>query len=178
MSIWTIPTSASAARRSHAAGPVSPARPGVEVEFQTMLVPVNTADRDLPGDVIEVAVQLAGERRAWLVVLAFTEIPLGEEMDMDIEGLDECVERLAAGARAIGEQYGIRVHTTHLRTRDAAETILAEAARLESQLILLRTPARLDRTGRRQVAYSHVVRRIVADATQRVMVVRPQAVRA
>jgi len=156
---------------------VVPAGPGIEVEFQTMLVPVNTADGDLPGDVIEVAVQLAAERRAWLLVLAFTEIPLGEEMDMEIEGLDGCVERLALGARAIGERYGIRVHTTHLRTRDAAETILAEAARRESQLILLRT-AGPERTARRQVTYNHVVRRILAEATQRVMIVRSQAVKA
>jgi len=156
---------------------VTPTAPGIEVEFQTMLVPVNTADRELPSDVIEVAVQLAAERRARLVVLAFTEIPLGEEMDMDIEGLDECVVRLAVAARAIGERYGIRVHTTHLRTRDAAETILAEAARRESQLILLGTPG-LERTGRRHVAYDHVVRRILAEATQRVMVIRSAAVKA
>jgi APA family basic amino acid/polyamine antiporter len=156
--------------------PVVPAGPGIEVEFQTMLVPVNTADGNLPGDVVEVALQLAAERRAWLVVLAFTEIPLGEEMDMEIEGLDGCVERLAAGARAIGERYGIRVHTTHLRTRDAADTILAEAARRESQLILLRAAGR-ERTARRQVAYNHVVRRILAEATQRVMIVRSQAVK-
>ena len=162
--------------RTRAEG-VAPAKPGIEVEFQTMLVPVNTADRDLPSDVIEVAVKLAAERRAWLVVLAFTEIPLGEEMDMDIEGLEGCVERLAVGARAIGERHGIRVHTSHLRTRDAAETILAEAARRESQLILLRTPG-VERTARRRVAYDHVVRRIVAEATQRVMIVRTEEVRA
>jgi hypothetical protein len=156
---------------------VTTAKPGIEVEFQTLLVPVNTADRDLPSDVIEVAVQLAAERRAWLVVLAYTEIPLGEEMDMEIDGLDGCVERLALAARAIGEQYGIRVHTTHLRTRDAAETILAEAARRESQVILLRT-AGLERTARRQGAYNHVVRRIVAEATQRVMIIRAEAVKA
>jgi len=155
---------------------VTPARPGIEVEFQTMLVPVNTADRDLPSDVIEVAVQLAAERRAWLVVLAFTEIPLGEEMDMEIEGLDGCVERLAVGARAIGERYGIRVHTTHLRTRDAAETILAEAARRESQVILLRATG-VEHT-RRRTAYDYVLGRIVAEATQRVMIVRSEAVKA
>jgi basic amino acid/polyamine antiporter, APA family len=156
----------------------APAGPGIEVEFQTMLVPVNTADGDLPSDVIEVAVQLAAERRAWLVVLAFTEIPLGEEMDIEMDGLDESVERLAAGARAIGDRYGIRVHTTHLRTRDAAETILAEAARRESQVILLRA-AGLEHATRRRVAYDQVVGRIVAEATQRVMIIRSeQAVRA
>jgi hypothetical protein len=152
--------------------------PGVEVEFQTMLIPINTADRDLPADVIELAIQLAAERRASLVVLAFTQIPLGEEMDMEIDGLDRSIDRLAAGGRALGERYGIRVHTTHLRTRDAAETILAEAARRESQVIVLRATG-FEPTARRRVAYDHVVRRIVAEATQRVMIVRPeQAMRA
>jgi APA family basic amino acid/polyamine antiporter len=156
---------------------VAPVGPGIKVEFQTMLIPVNTAGGELPADVVEVAVQLAAERRASLVVLAFTEIPLGEEMDMEIDGLDADVERLAAAARAIGEPYGIRVHTTHLRTRDAAEAILAEAARLESQMILLRANWVEPKT-RRRVAYDHVVRRVMADATQRVMIIRPeQAVR-
>lgn len=157
---------------------VAPVGPGIEVEFQTMLIPVNAPGAELPSDVVEVAVQLAAERRSSLVLFAFTEIPLGEEMDMEIDGLDASVERLAAAARAIGERYGIRIHTTHLRTRDAAEAILAEAARLESQVILLRANG-LEPTARRRVAYDHVVRRVVADATQRVMIIRPeQAVRA
>ena len=71
--------------------------PGVAVEFQTMLIPVNTASR-IPADVVEVAAQLAAERRASLVVLAFTQIPLSEEMDMEIDDLEENVERLAARA--------------------------------------------------------------------------------
>ncbi|HEX3331879.1 MAG TPA: amino acid permease [Gaiellales bacterium] len=154
---------------------VVPAGPGIAIEFQTMLVPVNTADPDLPNDAIDVAVQLAAERRASLVVLAFTEIPLGEVMDMDIDGLDERVERLGIAARMIAERYGIRVHVTHLRTRDPAETILAEAARRESQVILLGVSGR-DPVASRRVAYDQVVRRIVAEATQRVMVIRPPQV--
>ena len=94
---------------------------------------------------------------------------------MDIDGLDETVERLAAGARAIGERYGIRVHTTHLRTRDPAETILVEAGRRESQVILLRAGG-LEPSARRRMAYDHIVRRIVAEATQRVMIIRPEPV--
>jgi APA family basic amino acid/polyamine antiporter len=147
--------------------------PGVEVEFQTMLIPVNTAAAGTPADLLDVAAQLAGERRASLVVLAFTEIPLGEEMDFDIDGLDETVERLAAAGRRVGDRYGIRVLTTHLRTRDPAESILAEADRRDSQVILLRA-AGLQRVDLRRVAYDHAVRRIVAEARQRVMIVRPE----
>jgi basic amino acid/polyamine antiporter, APA family len=147
--------------------------PGVEVEYQTMLIPVNTAAGAIPADLLDVAAQLAADRRASLVVLAFTEIPLGEEIDMDIDDLDEAVERLAAAGRAVGDRYGIRVLTTHLRTRDPAESILAEANRRDSQLILLRASG-LERADLRRVAYDHVVRRIVSEARQRVMILRPE----
>ena len=149
------------------------AGPGIEVEFQTMLIPVNTAAAGAPDDLLDVAAQLAAERRASLVLLAFTEIPLGEEMDLEIDGLDETVERLAAAGRAVGDRYGIRVLTTHLRTRDPAESILAEANRRDSQVILLRA-AGLQRADLRRVADDHAVRRIVAEARQRVMIVRPE----
>ena len=147
--------------------------PGVEVEFQTLLIPVNTAAASTPTDLVDVAAQLAAERRASLVLLAFTEIPLGEEMDMEIDDLDGVVERLAAAGRAIGKQYGIHVHTSHLRTRDPAESILAEANRRDSQVILLRAGG-LQRVDLRLATYDHVVRRIVAEARQRVMIVRPE----
>jgi APA family basic amino acid/polyamine antiporter len=138
------------------------AGPGIAVEFQTILIPVNTDQADLPADVVEVAAHLATERRPSLVLLAFTQIPLSEEMDMEIDDLEANVERLAGQARAIGEQYGIRVHTTHLRTRDPADSILAEATRRDSQVILLRA-----------TSLDGIARRIVAEARQRVMIVRP-----
>jgi APA family basic amino acid/polyamine antiporter len=147
--------------------------PGVAVEFHTILIPANTAARAIPGDLLDVAAQLAAERRASLVLLAFTEIPLGEEMDLEIDGLDGTVERLATAGRSVAERYGIRVHTTHLRTRDPAESILAEANRRDSQVILLRSTG-LQRADRHQVAYDHAVRRIITEARQRVMIVRPE----
>lgn len=153
------------------------AGPGIEVEFQTMLIPVNTDRSEIPADVVEFAAQLAAERRASLVLLAFTQIPLDEEMDMEIDDLDRNIERLAASGRTIGERYGVRVHTTHLRTRDPAESILAEATRRDSQVILLRATG-LGRTALRRVAYDQIVRRIVTEAKQRVMIIRPEQVKA
>jgi nucleotide-binding universal stress UspA family protein len=94
-------------------------------------------------------------------------------MDMEIDDLDGVVERLAAAGRAIGKQYGIHVHTSHLRTRDPAESILAEANRRDSQVILLGAGG-LQRLDVRRVTYDAAVRRIVAEARQRVMIVRPE----
>jgi hypothetical protein len=146
--------------------------PGIAVAYQTMLIPVNTDQTDIPADAVEVAASLAAERRASVVLLAFTEIPLGEELDIELDGLERRVEAMAARARTIGEAYGIRVHTTHLRTRDPAESILAEAARRNSQVILLGA-AGLHHSRFRRIAYDLVVRRIVAEATQRVMIIQP-----
>lgn len=148
-------------------------RPRPVAGFRSILIPVNTCQPELPADMVSVSAQLAAERRASIVLLAFTEIPLGEEMDLEVEGLDETVERLAATGRAVGDRYGIRVLTTHLRTRDPAESILSEANRRDSQAILLGA-AGLQRSSVRRVAYDHAVRRIVAEARQRVMIVRPE----
>jgi basic amino acid/polyamine antiporter, APA family len=149
--------------------------PRIAVEFRTILIPANTDLAEVPADAVEVAARLAAERRASVVLLAFTVIPLGEELDMELDDLDERVERLAAQARAIGESYGIRVHVSHLRTRDPAESILSEAARRNSQVILLGA-AGLQQRRFRRVTHDGAVRRIVAEAGQRVMIIQPAAV--
>ena len=101
--------------------------PDIEVEFHTTLIPINTDQPDIPTDVVEVAARMAAERRASIVLVAFTEIPLGEDLDLEIDGLDETVSRIAARVRSVTDRYGIRVHLTHLRTRDPVESILQEA---------------------------------------------------
>ena len=57
--------------------------------FRSILIPVNTAQPELPCDMLDVAAYLATERRSSIVLLAFTEIPLWEEMDVELPGLDE-----------------------------------------------------------------------------------------
>jgi APA family basic amino acid/polyamine antiporter len=148
--------------------------PRIAVEFRTILIPANTDLADIPADAVEVAARLAAERRASVVLLAFTVIPLGEELDMELDDLQEHVDRLAQRARAIGEAYGIRVHVSHLRTRDPAEAILAEAARRNSQVILLGGDGLQQRRFRR-VTHDGAVRRIVAEAEQRVMIIQSGA---
>ena len=159
--------------------PVAPGTraPRIAVEFRTILIPANTDLADVPADAVEVAARLAAERRASVVLLAFTVIPLGEELDMELDHLEERVERLATQARTIGESYGIRVHVSHLRTRDPAEAILTEAARRNSQVILLGA-AGLQQRRFRRVTHDGAVRRIVAEAEQRVMIIQPPGVRA
>jgi len=146
------------------------ARP--EPAIHTVLIPINTACAAAPSDAVEVALRLAAERRTSIVLLMFTEIPLDEEMDLEIDGLGEEIARLSDQACALAKRYGISLHTTHVRTRDPAALILAEAARRRSQLIVLGAGS-LHRTCYRNPMQDQVVRRIMADARQRVMILQP-----
>ena len=147
---------------------------GMRVEYRTMLIPVSTDQSAIPADVLEVAARLCSERRASVLLLALTQIPLGEELDMDIDDLEDSVEHLAGQARAIGDQYGIRVHTAHLRTRDPAEAILTEASRRSSDLILLEGSG--PQRGPARAVSDKVLRRVAAEAGQRVMIIQPRGV--
>ena len=74
--------------------------PRIAVEFRTILIPANTDLGDIPADAVEVAARLAAERRASVVLLAFTVIPLGEELDMELDDLERA--RRAHGRRRPG----------------------------------------------------------------------------
>ena len=70
-------------------------RPG----FRSILIPVNTALGELPCDLLHLAARLAAERRASIELLTFTEIPLWEEMDVELPGLDRQVLEMAKQGR-------------------------------------------------------------------------------
>src|SRR6478752_2831831 len=125
--------------------------------FRSILIPVNTAQPELPCDMLDVAAYLATERRSSIVLLAFTEIPLWEEMDVELPGLDGHVEAMAKRARAIAARRGVGV--TAPRTRQPADLILREAQRRKAQLIVLGATGR-SRTSHRALAHDAVTRRI------------------
>ena len=56
---------------------------------------------------LHLAARLAAERRSAIVLLAFTEIPLWEEMDVELAGVDERVLEMAKTARAVTARYGV-----------------------------------------------------------------------
>ena len=82
--------------------------PGIAVEFRDDPDPDQHRQPDIPADAVEVAVRLAAERRASIVLLAFTEIPLEEEMDIEIDGLGAEVERPTNRARTAGGRTASR----------------------------------------------------------------------
>jgi hypothetical protein len=175
IAVWAISTTARRTGELAPAGVTDGSAPALELEYHTMLIPVTTDCDGMPRDTVETAATLAAARGGAVVVLILTEVPLGEPFDVEIDDLRDRVDRISGQARAIADAYGIRVLVTHLRTRDAAESILAEAARRNSEVILLHQSC-LHNAPTRLATRDQLVRRIVADARRRVMIVQPRAV--
>jgi Universal stress protein family len=142
--------------------------------LETTLIPINTAWADIPRDVVEMAARLAPERKAAIEILAFTDVPLCEDIDVEIRGLDQRLSHLFEQARGVARPYGITLTESHVRTRDAAASILAEARRRRARLILI-SSAGLQRAEHRSIAHDDTVKRVIAEAAQRVMIVQPAA---
>ena len=140
--------------------------------FSSILLPVNTAQPELPCDMLDLAARLATERRSAIVLLAFTEIPLWEEMDVELPEIDERVLQMAKQARAIAGRYGVGVHVIAPRTRGPADLILAEAQRRKAELIILGATG----TGRSAISAllrDPVARRVAEERGLRTMFVKP-----
>jgi nucleotide-binding universal stress UspA family protein len=151
-------------------------RPRPAPGFRTILVPVNTLQPELPADMIDVSAQLATERRASIVLLAFTELPLGEDADVELPEVDGAIARMGAEARALAARYGVGVHVIAPRTRTPSDLILAEARRRRADLIVLGA------TGRSRATYASVARdpttrRLAREASIRTMFVQPPRTR-
>jgi nucleotide-binding universal stress UspA family protein len=139
--------------------------------YRAILVPVNTALPELPIDIVDVASRLAAERRSAIVLLAFTEIPLWEEMEVEMPGMDDHIQEMAAAARAIALRHGVGIHVTAPRTRAPADLILAESARRGSQLIVLGATGR-SRNGHDMPWRDATMRRVSDEARARTMFIQ------
>jgi nucleotide-binding universal stress UspA family protein len=143
---------------------------GRDLGLRTSLVPANTA-QPLPVDAVELAARLASERREPSIeLLAFTGIPLGEDMDVALDELEDAVPTLTAEARAIAGRYGVTVHTRHVRTRDPADAVLGAAARTTVQAIVLGARG-LAAAAHRRTTDDLAVRQVLERAEQRVYLV-------
>ena len=142
--------------------------------FRSILLPVNTAQADLPADMVDVAARLAAERGSSIVLMAFTEVPLWEEMDMELPGLDEHVQAMGAEARSIARRYGVGLHLTAPRTRHVVDLILREARRRRAELVVFGATGRT-RSDFRAVLCDSTTRLVSEEARVRTMFVRAPA---
>jgi nucleotide-binding universal stress UspA family protein len=143
-----------------------------DAKLQSILIPVDASKSQIPWEMVDVASRLAAERRAVIDLLAFSRVPLSEELDLEIPGLEARLRGLLAQTQRLAAGYGVRVRCTHLRTRDAAAAILQQAERGGSQLILLGATDGAG-TGYRRLARDGTARRVAAQSRVPVMFVRP-----
>jgi nucleotide-binding universal stress UspA family protein len=143
-----------------------------DAKLHSILIPVSADTPQIPWEMVDVASRLAAERGAVIDLLAFSQVPLSEELDVEMPGLEARLRRLLARTQGLAAGYGVRVRCTHLRTRDPAAAILRQADRDGSQLILLGATDGAG-GGYRRLARDGTARRVAAQSRVPVMFVQP-----
>jgi APA family basic amino acid/polyamine antiporter len=115
--------------------PVAVLAPSAEVAYRNILVPVLGGRLDHAAMVV--ACKLAAERGATIVAAAVLEVPQSLPLLAELGDAELKANQQLDLARAIGEEYGVNVITRLVRARAADGAVIEEAARRESQLVVL-----------------------------------------
>ncbi|MGH3132741.1 MAG: universal stress protein, partial [Gaiellaceae bacterium] len=141
--------------------------PALALEYRNLLVPV------IPGPssdaAMDVACQLAAERRARIVALSVLEVPLDRTLVEALPELEREANRELDEAIAIGDSYGVRVLTRLERAHTAGPAIVAEARARDSEIIVLGSPRRR-LTARQGAVFGRTVDHVLKHAPCRVLV--------
>ena len=142
--------------------------PAVALEYRSILVPVAAG---YPSDeAMDVACRLAAERRATIVAMTVIEVPLHLPLDALLpDDVAEANEQLDE-ARAIGESYGVTVIGRITRARNAGRAIVDEAARRDSEIVVMGGPRGVLLAAKQRAIFGHTVDFVLKHATCRVMV--------
>ncbi|MFI5050193.1 MAG: universal stress protein [Gaiellales bacterium] len=108
---------------------------------------------DLSG-LLEVAAQMAADRRVRIVILEYTFVRLHQDMDGDRDEIPTTSLAVLRSARAAEHRYGVGVSTLAQHTRSPADTILAEASRIRADMIVLAMETRRTGVGRSAVEFA------------------------
>jgi APA family basic amino acid/polyamine antiporter len=146
--------------------------PALALEYRRLLVPV------LPGqasdDAFDVAASLAVERGAQIVAVNVIEIPLELPLSTATVELEDLAHRELDEARRIGDSYGVNVIPRLLRGRSAGVEIVGEAARRNTEIIVIGAP-RKDVGRRKRAVFGETVDYVLKNAPCRVMVTASEA---
>jgi APA family basic amino acid/polyamine antiporter len=138
--------------------------PAVALEYRNILVPVK------PGrpseEAIDLACRLATERRATIAAVSVVVVPLELPLDTRLEEEERRADEALDAAAAIAELYGVDLTERLVRARHAGRAIVDDAARRNSEIIVMGSPRAL---GRRAV-FSDTVDFVLKHAPCRVMV--------
>jgi APA family basic amino acid/polyamine antiporter len=142
--------------------------PAVALEYRNILVPVK------PGraseEAIDLACRLATDRGASIAAVSVIVIPLELPLDSKLEDEEALADDALDAAAAIAELYGVSFTERVVRARHAGRAIVNEAARRQSEIIVMGAP----RAGGRPGVFSDTVDFVLKHAPCRVMVVAGQ----
>src|SRR4029077_723892 len=91
-------------------------------------------------EAIDLACRLATDRGASIAALRFTLVPLDQPLDTRLEGEERLADEALDAAAAIAELYGVKFTERFLRARHPGRAIVDEAARRQSEIIVMGAP--------------------------------------
>ncbi len=142
--------------------------PALALEYRNLLVPV------IPGPssdaAMDVACQLAAERRARIVALNVIEVPLDKALTEHFPELEGTANAELDEAAAIGDSYGVRVVTRLERAHAAGPAIVAAADARNAEIIVLGSPRRHLTAGQSSAVFGQTVDYVLKHASCRVLV--------
>jgi APA family basic amino acid/polyamine antiporter len=141
--------------------------PALALEYRNILVPI--VEGEQAREAMHVAARLAGERRAMIVALRTTVVPLDLPLNAELPDQDAVAERLLDEAHDIGDLYGVRVVERLVRDRSAGAAIVAEAERRNAEIIVMGAP-RLPHRTRTSAIFGKTVDYVLRHAPCRVMI--------
>ena len=139
---------------------------GLDVEYRTIVVPVTRSPES--EEALVAAARLAARRRATVAIVHVLELPNELALDASVPEREEAADDLLDAARALVEQYGVRVVTRLARGRSAAAEIVEEARRRDADLVVL--GARRQKLAARRTLFGLTVDRVLKQAPCRVLV--------
>lgn len=145
--------------------------PAQELSYRDILVPLVAGGES--NKALDVAFRLATERRARVTVMSVLELPLQLRLDAKVPEEEEALDDLLDEADAAGASYGVKVVERLARGRQAGPTIVEEATRRGSEIIVLGATRKSERM--RIAIFGSTVDYVLKHAPCRVMVVSASA---
>jgi len=140
--------------------------PTVEGDARRILVPLKLGE--IGEEMLATAIRLAEERGAEVRVVHVLRVPLSMPLDCAMEEEEALAREAVEDAREIAEEHGVVVEATVVRARSLSEAIVAEAAAVDADVILMGSAARWRHQSR---FFSPTVDEVLRRASCEVMVV-------
>jgi APA family basic amino acid/polyamine antiporter len=145
--------------------------PAQELAYRDILVPLVAGGES--NKALDIACKLATERKARVTVVSVLELPFQLRLDAKVPEEEEKLDDLLDEADVIGESYGVTIVERLARGRQAGPTIVEEANRRGSEIIVIGAARKSERT--RQAIFGSTVDYVLKHAHCRVMVVSASA---